>query len=88
MRKKLINCDLGKCLMTNSNVDQNDKSGLLLSPQQLAPAGNLNISIHLNIFDCSLSSLMVLFMLLSLSTGDISHINEWHNVNISNICLI
>jgi hypothetical protein len=21
MRKKLINCDLGKCLMTNSNVD-------------------------------------------------------------------
>jgi hypothetical protein len=64
------------------NQNQNDKSGLLLSPQQLAPAGNLNISIHLNIFDCSLSSLMVLFMLLSLSTGDISHINEWHNVNI------
>ncbi|WP_139661328.1 LamB/YcsF family protein [bacterium endosymbiont of Bathymodiolus sp. 5 South] len=21
MRKKLINCDLGECLMTNSNVD-------------------------------------------------------------------
>jgi hypothetical protein len=69
MRKKLINCDLGKCLMTNSNAipifspnqNQNDKSGLLLSPQQLAPAGNLNISIHLNIFDCSLSSLMVLY---------------------------
>jgi hypothetical protein len=32
------------------NQNQNDKSSLLLSPQQLAPAGNLNISIHLNIF--------------------------------------
>jgi hypothetical protein len=30
------------------NQNQNDKSSLLLSPQQLAPAGNLNISIHLN----------------------------------------